>query len=182
MERWRSKKPGRFADLTRRKRRIAALAEKVEAELRSIEIQAADELIQEGVPRLPLNGQLLYFGRAIQATATGQDGARMRRAFARIGLGDLVSPRPNIQGIKAHIRERLEAELPVERVVNRYVRWKEIRQLRCVVDGGKPPPDSLDSSSVRAELGSRGASERPTCQRRLAARRFLPTSTPAASK
>jgi hypothetical protein len=130
----------RYAALTRRKRRILGLLEKVEAELRTLEPLATEEMIDAGVPRVSFGDMRLFFGTVVFASAAGQDATKMKRAFTRVGLGSLVEPKANIQGIKSHIRERLAAGDPVEPVISRYIRWEEVRQLRCVTDGGKPPP------------------------------------------
>lgn len=136
----------KFAKLTKDKRDLEARLKQVNGELDKLAPMASDELIQNGVPRLPIDGMLLYFARLINASAAGQDPRRMRRAFARIGLGDLISPKPNVQAIKSHILERLNANLPVENVVSKYVRWQQFRQLRCIADSGMPLSDSLDEA------------------------------------
>ena len=142
----------RYVELTVAKQDLKTQLEAIEAALRGLEPKAVEEMLNEGLPRLPIDGRLLYFGRLITASTAGQDPKIMKRAFARVKLGDLVMAKPNIMGIKSHIRERLDAGLAVEPVITRFVQWRELRQLRCVKDSGEAAPTSLDEALGKGSL------------------------------
>lgn len=138
-------KARRFAELVARKREIEADLRIVNAQIEDARPKAEQEMIDAGIPRLPVAGMLLFFGQQIRASfRKGMDPEAARRAFTRVGLGDLVPRRMNIQAVKAHIRERLENEEAVEPTIARWVDYKSWKELRAVADDGAAAPSAED--------------------------------------
>lgn len=95
------------------RRRVAELAE----ELRPLEEQILEEIVQEGVPQAKVetpDGRVtVYLERKIWAKCTDEDWPRACAALRDAGLGDFVLERYNTTTFSAYLRELDKAGTPM---------------------------------------------------------------------
>jgi hypothetical protein len=98
----------RLIEIDERCRKIKAEDKTLSEERDRLELEATEEMIEEGVSKIEVDGTLIHIRRDLYASTAGMDKDAAVAYLKRIGLGDYVSEGFNANSISAWLRERDE--------------------------------------------------------------------------
>ena len=110
-------------NLTRRKKEIDTELKEIEREIRFLGPQIVEDMIDNEMQKLTIDGATVYLRTQLWARATRDDPdseyasefeqERACEALEAAGLGDLVKPRFNVHSLSAEVRRMTKAGEPI---------------------------------------------------------------------
>ncbi len=122
-----------LALLIAKKRRLESELRSVKGEISSIEDVCINEMITNGIPRLPLDlddGSRITLYLDKRRYAKPKDHSMLARAFEDLGMGDLVKTRVNPQTLNAYVREYDQNGIPLPTIIDDCLEYHEDISIR----------------------------------------------------
>jgi len=155
----------RVAELHAEKERLGEALRKVNLDLDLALGEAEREMVEAGLPRLPIDGKLLYWqGYAQVVPRLGRDGpprpprttlpeearAALYRAMSRMGIAELMPRGVNTRALQGWIVEQVEDGHELPEAFTHWFDYATGKQLRVRNDqaggGGASVKDKLDAA------------------------------------
>ncbi len=94
----------KISSLQAEKKTLQTALNRINAEITSLEETGLNYMIDNGLQSVKINGRTVYLSSQVWASATPEGVAGLKR----IGLGEFVTERANVQSLSAYYREVVE--------------------------------------------------------------------------
>jgi hypothetical protein len=137
----------RFGALVKEKRDLEAELRRVKDEMGTLEPLVLDEMQNNQMDRMHLDGQTIYMHRILTSKAKGGNRNAVVAALKAEGLGDLVAEGYNANSLSAWVREQLAADEPLPPLLAATLDLEEIVSIRGRQSAA--PAESKSAAALR---------------------------------